>query len=156
MPVAVEYQMASLPIVATPCRGGRDYYLDAETWMLVPPDSHAVADAVQSCRHAHFRASSFERVSCGESSGIGDESIVDQEGGRGLFKPNFQPSYGTTCSNAGSRCGFRPRSLERYWRRLRSFSTSALHHLESRTARSVQEIASRDTLQSPPSSMCGG
>jgi glycosyltransferase involved in cell wall biosynthesis len=45
MRVAVEYQLAGLPIVATPCRGGRDHYLDSETWLVVPPDEAAVRDA---------------------------------------------------------------------------------------------------------------
>jgi glycosyltransferase involved in cell wall biosynthesis len=45
MRVAVEYQLAGLPIVATPCRGGRDHYLDPETWVVVPPEPAAVRDA---------------------------------------------------------------------------------------------------------------
>jgi hypothetical protein len=58
MRVAVEYQLAGLPIVATPCRGGRDY-LDAETWR-VAAESGAAAEAVhvmlERARHGLVRA----------------------------------------------------------------------------------------------------
>jgi glycosyltransferase involved in cell wall biosynthesis len=47
MYVSMEYMMCGLPIVSTPSRGGRDYFFDNETCLIVEPTAQAVAAGVQ-------------------------------------------------------------------------------------------------------------
>lgn len=95
MRVAVEYQMAGLPVVATPCRGGRDHYFDAETWITVPPDPRAVREAVDAMRaraipRQWVRQRTLERVERDRRRFIEFvQSIIDEEGGEGSFEPAF-------------------------------------------------------------------
>jgi glycosyltransferase involved in cell wall biosynthesis len=95
MRVAVEYQMAGLPIVATPCRGGRDHYLDTETWLVTPPDPRAVHEAVDAMQaraipRAVVRARIMQRVERDRRRFVDFvQSIVEQEGGAGSFEPTF-------------------------------------------------------------------
>ena len=95
MRVAVEYQLAGLPIVATPCRGGRDHYLDSDTWIVVPPDPRAVANAVSAMRARALprevvRARVMRRIEHDRRLYIDFvQSIVDQEGGGERFEPHF-------------------------------------------------------------------
>jgi glycosyltransferase involved in cell wall biosynthesis len=95
MRVAVEYQLAGLPIVATPCRGGRDHYFDARTWVRVPPDPRAVSEAVEGLQ---ARALPRDWVRCrvlariqSDRQGFIDfvQSIIGEEGGGELFAPKF-------------------------------------------------------------------
>lgn len=46
MRVAMEYNLAGLPLVSTASIGGRDYFFDSEYCLVVEDDAHAVADAV--------------------------------------------------------------------------------------------------------------
>jgi glycosyltransferase involved in cell wall biosynthesis len=95
MRVAVEYQLAGLPIVATPCRGGRDHYLDAETWSMVPPEPYAVAAAVHAMLQRALprdlvRSRVMARIEHDRRCFIDFvQSIVEQEGGGKPFEPNF-------------------------------------------------------------------
>jgi glycosyltransferase involved in cell wall biosynthesis len=97
MRVAVEYQLAGLPIVATPCRGGRDHFFDAETWIVVPPDPRAVREAVDAMqaralpRHA-VRARVMARLERDRQHFVDFvQSIIEQEGAGVPFEPNFRP-----------------------------------------------------------------
>ncbi len=96
MRVAVEYQLAGLPIVATPCRGGRNHYLDTATWKVVPPDPRAVRDAVGAMQAAALprdfvRARVMTRIEHDRQRFINFvQSIVEQEGGGTPFEPNFR------------------------------------------------------------------
>jgi glycosyltransferase involved in cell wall biosynthesis len=96
MRVAVEYQMAGLPIVATPCRGGRDYYLDPETWIVVPPDPRAVRDAVAAMQaraipRQAVRARVTERIERERSRFIGFiENLLEEEGRPTSFARPFR------------------------------------------------------------------
>lgn len=95
MRVAVEYQLAGLPIVATPCRGGRDHYLDPDTWALVPPDPQAVAAAVRGQQERALpreavRARVLQRVLEDRRRFIAFvQGIIAEEGGSGHFQPAF-------------------------------------------------------------------
>ncbi|MEQ1752583.1 MAG: hypothetical protein ABL973_00455 [Micropepsaceae bacterium] len=101
MRVAVEYQMAGLPIVATPCRGGRDHYFDPQSWKIVPPDVLAIRDAV-----AEFRGLALPRfvVRSRLMQVIARDrlafvsfvnEILAQEGGRPIFGDSFNRMLGS-------------------------------------------------------------
>lgn len=47
---SVEYLLAGLPVVTTPSRGGRDYFLDPEFCITAPPDTRSIRDAVLALR----------------------------------------------------------------------------------------------------------
>jgi len=95
MRVAVEYQLAGLPIVATPCRGGRDHYRDAQTWAMVPADPDAVRAAVDALQaralpRAWVRARVLERIARERQRFIDFvDAIIVQEGGGAPFGRNF-------------------------------------------------------------------
>lgn len=95
MRVAVEYQMAGLPIVATQCRGGRDHYLDPDTWTIVPPDPHAVREAVdtmqaQAIPRDIVRRRTMARIEHDRQRFIDFvQSLIDQEGGHTSFASAF-------------------------------------------------------------------
>lgn len=44
---SMEYLMCGLPVVSTPSRGGRDYFFDAETALIVEPEPAAIAKGVR-------------------------------------------------------------------------------------------------------------
>ena len=95
MRVAVEYQMAGLPIVATTCRGGRDHYYDPVTWEIVDADPDAIAAAVtrmQSRRLPRFmvRTRIMDRIA-EDRRKFADfvQSLIVQEGGSGNFISAF-------------------------------------------------------------------
>ena len=96
MRVAVEYQLAGLPIVATPCRGGRDHHVDPESWTIVPPDPEAIRAAVETCRvrappRDAIRSRTLERVERARRRFVAFvQSLSDAEGGRGRFEPRFR------------------------------------------------------------------
>lgn len=100
MRVAVEYQMSGLPIVATPCQGGRDHYLDAETWIVVPPDRDAVRDAVadmqaRALQRDFVRSRVMMRVTQDRQRFVEFvQSVIEQEGGGKVFEPNFRRLLG--------------------------------------------------------------
>jgi glycosyltransferase involved in cell wall biosynthesis len=95
MRVAVEYQLAGLPIVATPCRGGRDHYRDDETWTVVPPDAVAVRAAVADMQGRALprdwvRSRILQRLQNDRQGFIGFvQSIIWEEGGSTSFAPEF-------------------------------------------------------------------
>lgn len=108
MRVAVEYQLAGLPIVATPCRGGRDHYLDGESWIVVPPDSRSVREAVKEMQARALprdwvRSRVLARIQC-DRQGFIDfvQSIIGEEGGGESFAPKFNQLL-------------RNNQLERWW-----------------------------------------
>ena len=43
---SMEYQLAGLPVVSTPSRGGRMHYYDPETWVIAEPTASGVRSAV--------------------------------------------------------------------------------------------------------------
>ena len=95
MRVAVEYQLAGLPIVATPCRGGRDHYFDDQTWVRVPPDPRAVCEAVVALQARALprdwvRSRVLARMQR-DRQGFIDfvQSIIGEEGGGEPFAPKF-------------------------------------------------------------------
>lgn len=95
MRVAVEYQLAGLPIVATPCRGGRDHYLDDESWIVVPPEARAVRNAVEEMQARALprdwvRSRVLKRL-YSDRQGFIDfvQSIILEEGGSRLFAAEF-------------------------------------------------------------------
>jgi len=95
MRVAVEYQLAGLPIVGTPCRGGRDHYFDEETWMVVPPQALAVREAVKEMQARAIsrdlvRSRVLKRLQS-DRQGFIDfvQSIILEEGGSTTFAPQF-------------------------------------------------------------------
>jgi glycosyltransferase involved in cell wall biosynthesis len=96
MRVAVEYQLAGLPIVATPCRGGRDHYLDSETWALVPPDPGAVRAAVDAQLRRRLprgwvRNRVLQRMQADRERFVDFVgAIIAEEGGAGTFQPTFE------------------------------------------------------------------
>ncbi|MBE7524150.1 MAG: glycosyltransferase family 4 protein [Burkholderiales bacterium] len=96
MRVAVEYQLAGLPIVATPCRGGRDHFLDAETWAIVPPEPDAIRDAVSAFRaralpREWVRARTLARIAHARARFVEFvQGLIDSEGGQGAFDATFR------------------------------------------------------------------
>ena len=124
MRVAVEYQLAGLPIVATPCRGGRDHYLDEESWIVVPPDPRAVREAVEEMQ---ARALPRDRVRSRvlarmqrDRQGFIDfvQSIIGEEGGSVPFAPKFNQLL-------------RNNQFER-WCSMRDFATATWKALEGK------------------------
>jgi glycosyltransferase involved in cell wall biosynthesis len=47
MLASLEYQLAGLPVVSTPSKGGRDTYYHPDTCLVVPPDPRAVRAGVR-------------------------------------------------------------------------------------------------------------
>lgn len=96
MRVAIEYQMAGLPIVGTPCRGGRDHYCDPETWLIVPPDPAAVRDAVDALGARRLprefvRARVMARIERDRGSFVQFvEDLIRAEGGDARFEARFR------------------------------------------------------------------
>ena len=96
MRVAIEYQMAGLPIVGTPCRGGRDHYFDPETWTIVPPDARAIRDAVESCKARDLprdfvRARAMDRIARDRWKFVSFvQGLIDAEGGASRFDATFE------------------------------------------------------------------
>jgi glycosyltransferase involved in cell wall biosynthesis len=96
MRVAIEYQMAGLPIVGTPCRGGRDHYLDPETWAIVPPDPRAVRGAVEALKakalpREYVRARAMARIERDRKGFVSFvQDLIDAEGGRTPFDARFE------------------------------------------------------------------
>ena len=96
MRVAVEYQLAGLPIVATPCHGGRDHHLDPETWTIVPPDAQAVAGAVEALKARRLprefvRARALGRIQHDRGRFVAFvQTLIDAEGGHQRFDVAFR------------------------------------------------------------------
>jgi len=96
MRVAIEYQMAGLPIVGTPCRGGRDHYVDPETWAIVPPDPGAVRDAVEAFKakalpREYVRSRTMARIERDRRGFVSFvQGLIDAEGGRARFDAAFE------------------------------------------------------------------
>lgn len=96
MRVAMEYQLAGLPIVATPCRGGRDHHFDAESWRLVPPEAEAVRDGVAAMKRLGLprewvRARALARLAHDRHRFVTFiQSLVDAENGSGRFEAAFE------------------------------------------------------------------
>lgn len=96
MRVAVEYQLAGLPIVATPCRGGRDHYLDPQTWRLVPPDAESIRDAVAAFKALALprdwvRARTLARIVSARKGFVAFvQGLIDAEGGGRPFDATFR------------------------------------------------------------------
>lgn len=95
MRVAVEYQLAGLPIVGTPCRGGRDHYFDDQAWVIVPPDPRAVRDAVATLQARALsrdwvRSRVLTRI-LRDRQGFIDfvQAIIGEEGGGEPFAAKF-------------------------------------------------------------------
>ncbi len=67
MYAAVEYLLAGLPVVSTPSLGGRDAFFDPEFCRVVPPDPHAIREAVEALRaqnipREYIRQRTLERM----------------------------------------------------------------------------------------------
>ncbi len=96
MRVAVEYQLAGLPIVATPCRGGRDHHLDPETWRVVPADPDAIRDAVAAFEalalpREWVRARTLARLARDRARFVAFvQGLIDAEGGGERFEATFR------------------------------------------------------------------
>ena len=95
MRVAIEYQMAGLPIVGTPCRGGRDHYFDPETWTIVPPEPGAIRDAVEGLKareipRAFVRARTLSRIGQDRRRFVEFvQRVIAEEGGAAQFDAKF-------------------------------------------------------------------
>ena len=121
MRVAVEYQLAGLPIVGTPCRGGRDHHFDPESWLIVPPDPHAVRDAVAALQGRDLdrravRERALARVVRDRRRFVDFvQGIIAAERGAGRFAPRFERLL-------------REDGLERWWP-LRDFAAAVWNDL---------------------------
>ena len=99
MRVAVEYQMAGLPIVATPCRGGRDHHLDPQTWTIVPPEPGAIRDAVEAWKarpppREWVRARTLARIAADRERFVSFvQALIEQEGGDASFAATFRAMH---------------------------------------------------------------
>ena len=54
MLASLEYQLAGLPVVSTPSKGGRDTYYHPESCLVVPPDPRAVKAGVRQMAHRNL------------------------------------------------------------------------------------------------------
>jgi glycosyltransferase involved in cell wall biosynthesis len=54
MLASLEYQLAGLPVVSTPSKGGRDTYYHPESCLIVPPDPQAVKAGVRQMAHCNL------------------------------------------------------------------------------------------------------
>ena len=96
MLASIEYLLAGLSVVSTPCYGGRDYYFDDEFCLVAEPDPRSIRQAVDELMARNVprecvRARTLARLETDRARYVAlVQGIIDRAGGNVDFAPRFR------------------------------------------------------------------